>query len=197
MSDANPHPGQTQTIRLTKLEAARRQLNTALELWFDDKDPVSIHVLAFSAYDVVHAVSKKRNPRRPDLLFDSDLIKDEFRSEWAILLKTPSGFFKHARNDPEGSIDFPPALSELLMVFAIRGLGACLVPADPIEVAFMIWRGIQNPAFFKDELRKLMVESMPIEEFEQLRRLPKREFLNAFLQGFHATKPTPVETRFC
>jgi len=71
------------------------------------------------------------------LLFDSDLIKDEFRKEWAILLKTPSGFFKHARNDPEGTIDFNPALSELLMIFAVRGIGACQLSPAPIENRFL------------------------------------------------------------
>src|SRR5207245_10811773 len=33
-------------ITVTKLDAARRQLRTAIRLWFEEGDPVSIHTLA-------------------------------------------------------------------------------------------------------------------------------------------------------
>ena len=33
------------TIVVTKLDAARRQLRTAIRLWFQEADPVSIHTL--------------------------------------------------------------------------------------------------------------------------------------------------------
>jgi hypothetical protein len=39
-------------IVVTKLDAARRQLRTAIHLWFNDGDPVSIHALAFAAYEL-------------------------------------------------------------------------------------------------------------------------------------------------
>jgi len=49
-------------IMISKLDAARRQLATAITLWFEDRDPVSIHTLVFAAYEIIHAVSKQRNP---------------------------------------------------------------------------------------------------------------------------------------
>jgi hypothetical protein len=182
--------GITPTIHISKLEAARRQLDTALQLWFDDGEPISIHVLAFSAYDVIHAVSKKRNPNRANLLFDSAMIKDEFRGEWAVLIKTPSGFFKHARNDPEGTIDFNPKLSELLMTFAIRGVAACNMDLTPIEAASLFYCAFQRPSLFSEKGRKLHLENMPIEGLDEIQRLPKRQFLDAFIQGFNSMKPT-------
>ncbi len=171
----------TSTLTISKLEAARRQLGTAIELWFDDRDPIPIHVLAFSAYDVIHAVSKKRDPNRRDLLFDSTMIKDEFRSEWAILLKTPSGFFKHARNDPEGTLDFNPALSELLMMFSIAGLATCKIDPSPSECAFLLYLAFQRPSFFTEQGRKFYLDRITVEEREDISRLPKRLFLNAYL----------------
>jgi hypothetical protein len=68
------------TIIITKLDAARRHLATAIRLWFQNEDVVSIHTLAFAAYEVIHVISKKRNQYRRDLLFDSDWIKDELLS---------------------------------------------------------------------------------------------------------------------
>jgi hypothetical protein len=59
------------SIKISKLAAARRQLATAIELWFIDGDPVAIHTLAFAAFEVIRTISKKRNPNRRKLLFDS------------------------------------------------------------------------------------------------------------------------------
>ena len=35
------------------------------------------------------------------------MIKDEYRSEWNEKIKNSANFFKHARNDPNGSIELP------------------------------------------------------------------------------------------
>src|SRR6266540_690470 len=105
-------------ITIAKLDAARRQLETAITLWFNDGDPVSIHTLACAAYEIIHVVSKTKN-RWQDLLFDSLVIKDEYRNEWTKRLKEPANFFKHARNDPDGSLDFDPAVSEGFILFAL------------------------------------------------------------------------------
>jgi hypothetical protein len=48
-----------QKLRIYKIEAARRQLDSAIELWFLDKDEVSVHTLAAAAYQLVHDL--KRN----------------------------------------------------------------------------------------------------------------------------------------
>jgi hypothetical protein len=48
-------------ITVKKLDAAKRQLQIAIRPWFEDADPVSIHTLAFAAYEIAHVVSKKRN----------------------------------------------------------------------------------------------------------------------------------------
>jgi hypothetical protein len=81
-------------IRVSKLDAARRQLRTAITLWFSGGDPVATHTLAFASYEILHAVSKKRDPKRMPLIFDFPLIKEEMRSEINIALKKCAYFFK-------------------------------------------------------------------------------------------------------
>jgi hypothetical protein len=105
-------------IRIGKLDAARRQLGTAITLWFNDGDPVSVHALAYAAYEVVHAISKKRDPNRRDLIFDSALVKDEYRREFNAVIRKHANFFKHADKDGDSVIEFNPALSELFILFA-------------------------------------------------------------------------------
>jgi hypothetical protein len=49
---------------------------------------------------------------RRDLLFDTDHIKDEYRSDWNKLIKRHAYFFKHADRDGDSVIDFDPDMNE-------------------------------------------------------------------------------------
>jgi hypothetical protein len=40
-------------IKITKLEAARRQLVTAIRIYFADGDPISTHTLAAAAFEIL------------------------------------------------------------------------------------------------------------------------------------------------
>src|SRR5579872_5321845 len=110
---------------VTKIDAAQRQLITAITLWFNSGDEVSVHALAFAAYEVMHVLSKRRDKYRRDLLFDSVLIKDEYRSEFNKGLKKVASFFKHANHEDETEIEFDPELSEMFIMYAIAGRELC------------------------------------------------------------------------
>jgi hypothetical protein len=47
-------------VRLGKLEAARRQLETAIKLYFADGDEVSIHTLTGAAYPLIRDINEHR-----------------------------------------------------------------------------------------------------------------------------------------
>jgi hypothetical protein len=47
-------------VTVTKLDVAKRQIETAIVLYFAECDPVSIHTLCRAGYDVIHALNKKR-----------------------------------------------------------------------------------------------------------------------------------------
>src|SRR6266702_3691819 len=118
-------PQKESGLTVGKLDAARRQLVTALTLWFNGDDPVSVHTLACAAYEIIHAVSEKQNPYRRDLLFDSFVVKDEHRREFNALMKGPANFFKHADRDGDAVITFKPILTELFFMFSILGIQLC------------------------------------------------------------------------
>jgi hypothetical protein len=40
-------------IKISKLDAARRQLDTAIRLYFMEGDPVSVHTLAAAAFEIL------------------------------------------------------------------------------------------------------------------------------------------------
>jgi hypothetical protein len=171
---------ETSLLKLTKLDAAQRQLRTAITLWFTDGDPVSAHALAFAAYEVLHTLSKKRNKYRRDLLFDSDLIKDEFRSQWNMKLKQNAYFFKHADRDPEAEIEFNPESTWGFVLYAVLGRELCGAPPSDEESAFLWWLQINHPDFLTDEGRKFVADHLPVKVLESLRNIPKHQFFHAW-----------------
>jgi hypothetical protein len=48
---------------------------------FTGGDPIPTHTLTFAAYEIIHVISEKRN-RTDTLIFDSSIIKDEYRKDW-------------------------------------------------------------------------------------------------------------------
>ena len=169
-------------ITIAKLDAARRQLETAITLWFNDGDPVSIHTLACAAYEIIHVVSKTKN-RWQDLLFDSLVIKDEYRNEWTKRLKEPANFFKHARNDPDGSLDFDPAVSEGFILFALVGLRDIVKQMSRTEAAYIWWLHFHRPDLLTQGGREAFSKMFSAEQILDARTLPKALFFTTFVEA--------------
>jgi hypothetical protein len=173
-------------IKVDKLDAAIRQLRTAITLWFNDGDPVAIHALAFAAYEVIHAVSKRRNPGRRDLIFDSRLIPEESRSAFNIALKKSAWFFKHADRDPDAEIEFDAELAESFILYAICGREQCGAPSSEEESTFLYFLEVHHPELAAKG-REPLTDRMPIEHLERIRRLSKRQFFEGMAKTRRVT----------
>jgi hypothetical protein len=169
---------------VSKLEAARRQLNTAIHLWFFNGDVISIHTLAYAAYEVIHVVSKKRKRPRT-LLFDDRANEGEESKAWALFLKKSANFFKHAKEDTEATIEFTPALNELFLLYSLIGLQTAGELLNGEEKAFMYWLCFNKPALLTELGRQRFIDSIPIEELENIRSLPKPLFLQKIIEGHY------------
>ncbi len=89
---------------LTKLDVARRQLAVAIRLFFDERDPVSVHTLAANAWEIVDVLcinkgiesfseqTRKNIPNGKSLKYH--YINGPYRN-----------FFKHADRDPDATLD--------------------------------------------------------------------------------------------
>lgn len=137
--------------RVDKVNAARRQLATGLELWFGDGDPLSIHTLIAAAHGILADLCRAQGI--PDKLLDSDLVKDEFTKQWRAAVRKPANFLKHADDDPEGELEFSPILNDLRPMYCIWCLEALGVkPASTIEHAYMIRVGLEYPKMLKEDM---------------------------------------------
>jgi hypothetical protein len=166
-------------ITVSKLDAARRQLQTAITLWFSNGDPVSIHTLTYAAYEIIHSLSKKKNPGRRDLFFDSFVVKDEYRDQFNVFIKRHANFFKHANKDGDAVIEFKPILTELFFLFSILGVEFCGERHNIEESAFMFWLYFHKPHLLTDHGRKKFIEGISIDHLNNIRAIPKNDFLQA------------------
>jgi len=101
-------------VRLSKFEAARRQLETAIKLYFADGDEVSIHTLAAAAYSLIQDINEHRRgePMLKDLHL---LLPDALAREFRRYVNRPENFLKHADKDPDGVGELEPKWTEVLI----------------------------------------------------------------------------------
>jgi 5-methylthioribose kinase len=172
------------TIRISKLEAARRQLRTAITLWFTGGEPVAVHTLAFAAYEILHHLSEKRDPTRRDLLFDTATVKDEYRKEWNQLVRKEANFFKHADRDGDSIIEFNPQITEYFILFAIAARELCGEARTDEESIFSWWLRVNRSEMLSDKGSELLAKQMPIDSLKHIQATPKHDFFERCLKAF-------------
>lgn len=164
-------------VPVKKLEAAKRQLHTAITLWFADTDPVSIHTLACAAHQIVHDINTDKNGS--DLLLDSIVIKKEFRREYCSEMRKAMNFFKHADRDPDpnGTIGSSPTITDLFILFSIIGIERFGERLSETCVAYLLFYATKNPHLVAKEFS----DRFKIENVANIPVVSKREFFNQFL----------------
>lgn len=168
-------------IQIRKLDAARRQLRTAITLWFNDGDPVSVHTLACAAYEIIHAVSKKRNPGRRGLIYRAR--SQEYHAEFTKRVRKPANFFKHADHDPDGVMELDPRTTQAFVLTAVIGLELCGEEYAAEELAFKWWFQVNNSRYVTDAGLKKMAEYLTADDVAEFRALGKSQFFDAFLEA--------------
>jgi hypothetical protein len=165
-------------IKISKLDAARRQLDTAIGLWFRDDDPVSIHTLAAASHQIIHDICEKHGV--PDLLLNGGSIKPERRQQIIRSLKEPMTFFKHANRDPHNVIDFNPDVSDGFMIFSVMGLISIGETPSDLQRALLWWHAFRRPEILNEDGRQA-VAMVPVETKAVMLKLDKKEFLKDML----------------
>jgi hypothetical protein len=107
-------------IRINKLDAARRQILTAIRLYFNHGDIVSMHTLAAAAFKITQNICDSK-PDLPDSITDwiDELVRPEYKKKLWTKLHQTANFFKHANQDPDAVHDFYPEQTENLLFFAV------------------------------------------------------------------------------
>jgi hypothetical protein len=165
-------------LTLNKLDAAARQLNTAITMWFKREDPVSTHTLACAAYQVIHDVNSSRGG--PELLYDALCFKDEFRGQIIREFRKEYDFFRHADRSPDGVIDFDEDLAEKFLLVGSYGLEALGYTPDLIRGAFNIYFSIRNPEYLTEVGRARFKDGLQADAVEKALSISREQFFEAY-----------------
>ena len=93
-------------IRVNKPDAARRQIDMAIELFFDQRDPVLVHSLAMAAFRILADLVKAKGLKDQSIIgkFDKMIRPGMERVFWGHI-HGAANFFKHADRDPDEILD--------------------------------------------------------------------------------------------
>lgn len=162
---------------VTKLDAARRQLETAITLWFADGDFVSIHTLAAAAHAIVHDVALKKGIRGTPL-FDEIMLPQlgYDTTSYKRAIRKAENFFKHAKDDPHGIFDCSQAITECIMFSTIecylRLVSEKSLPISMFRARYMF----QFPQLLNENLAKQYANLLPA-----LANVSRKSFSDNFL----------------
>ncbi len=145
-------------ITLDKVQAAWRQLATAIDLFFQSGDVVSIHTLATAAAELLHDVAEHRGSPVTVPSFDSLIlafVKPERQHDVRRLLRRPQNFFKHADKDATETLVFNPEAAEWRLLDACLAYDAVTNTMPILTRAFQAWWMMTHPDIVAGPLREV------------------------------------------
>lgn len=137
---------------ISKLDAAKRQLDTAINLYFKDADPVSIHTLTAAAHQILMDLAKIEGIK--SFMKDTSIIRKGKEKEFLAMINEAENFFKHAEKDPHGLLKFIPAQTETFLLDAVE-MYMQLTKEMPDDMSiYRVWFLLKNPEIVSDETKK-------------------------------------------
>ena len=164
---------------IKKIDAAQRQLDLAITLWFQEADTISTHTLACSAHQIIHEIHQNR--KSAHLLFNSIYIKNERRQHFVSIVKDSYNFFKHANRDPdpEGVIEFDRSFTEIFILFTILGIESLGYNLSLVSKIFFVYCSIHNPDFLSSRGVEFFIKRIPVNALNKVRDLNRKQFFNS------------------
>src|SRR6266851_4817308 len=124
---------------ITKEEAARRQLETAIALFFCEDDEISIHVLANSAAQILTDICEKKNIESFRDLFLAR-IAEPYKGYARRKLKEPYNYFKHADHDTFNTLSrFHPGVNLSALFACCWDYQSSIEELPSIPLVFFWW----------------------------------------------------------
>jgi hypothetical protein len=146
------------TIQISKIDAAKRQLETTIDLYFHSGDPVSIHTLAAASYDVLHGLCKAKDIK--SFVKNIDMIREEKRKDYLDMMNEPQNFFKHANHDQNKLYEFRTATTDFFIWDACQMYQKITEETVKPFYIFVLWFYVQNPDVFNEGPAKIFWRNM-------------------------------------
>lgn len=137
-------------IKVGKLEVARRQLETAILLYFNKGDPISTHTLASASTEILSDLNDacKGSP----MIFDleaSGIIRPDKLELARQAFRKPQNFFKHADKDPDEVLDFHPEVPAGFILAGVEKYRELSGENPPVMRVFALWFRVHWTEIFR------------------------------------------------
>jgi hypothetical protein len=167
-------PEPERLVKITRKDAAKGQLESAILLWFLEEDHAAIHTLAVAAQTLLHNIGTKSGK-------GSGLVR-WIKSQPKSFQKRSfdaQNFFKHANTDPNRILTYAPAIAEIDMIDACVCFYGLYGFVTPLMLTFSLRFSLFSPDV-------LPPDGFPVElpkgfKIEELVKLSRREFLDRIL----------------
>ena len=159
-----PEPLPRRGYEVTKQDVASSQLATAIWLWANRWDPISVHVLASAAAEIIAVLHRTSGgvPIRTAML---NAMSGEYRDQVAYATGEAFNFMKHGARDPNATLKFNPEESEWVIYAACVDFLAAFGVASPEALLFLVYMTDQRPALIRQDVAD------PFETLRQQERL--------------------------
>ena len=135
-----------EALLVDKVDAARRQLESAITMFFDDWDVVSQHTLISAAHGILYDLANQR--RIGGSIKDSPLVRPEDRASFIRAIHLPQNFFKHATKDSGQKLAFRYQVSHFFLFDSIRLFALLHRGATERMKVFLVWFQLRYPDLF-------------------------------------------------
>ena len=148
-------------LRLTKLDCARRQIETAIVLFFEDKDYVSTHTLTAAAYEILRGLNFKA--KGAPMMRDSDIVHPDLRKKWKKAHSEAENFFKHAIEDPNDIFHLDPTFTFMMLTECVQKYFELSNGSHELMRMFLLFAGLKLPQMFQKEFIDKIGEFIPVQ----------------------------------
>ncbi|GEM_PF-5713131 len=122
---------------ITKTEAALRQLDQAIRLFFHRGDTLAVHTLTAAAFQLLSDLGKKEG--KVSMMRSTEHIRPERLAEWNAALRATQNFLKHGGRDPAAQHRYVEEETTLLLFEAVLLARQMLLGDSTEQTMFLVW----------------------------------------------------------
>jgi len=126
-------------VYISKIDAAKRQLEIAIRFFLSNGDIVAIHTLTAATYNILRDLSNLQN--KPVLVKEKmlEMVKPQHKKMVRDKINKAENFFKHADKDPDKLLEFNPNITEFLLWDACATYFSLTLEKTPLMSTFNVW----------------------------------------------------------
>jgi len=151
--------------KVKKIEAAERQLDLAIRLFFKRADSISVHTLTCAAHKILCDIGKKAGIKN---LRDDSWVRDDKKTEFHKIISGAENFFKHGSRSKDEEFQFRPEVTPYYIIDSVALISKLGHKCSNEQNCFSLWFHLKNPDLLNfDELKKNPSIAYGIEQLEK------------------------------